>query len=311
MMTKDAKGALADFDEAIRLDPNDPTTRIDRGVVLGFLNEHKRALADYDEAIRLNPKHPLAYVNRGTELNALGDRAAAIASIQRAMEIEPNYLPAVESLKKIGAPGERDKRPAQAGRPPSQDEVVACMAPTADINLPEGAIKRVIAACTVLIKSGGGDNEGRATAFLQRGSMYRRLGKFELALADFTESLRYEPNSADAYTGRANAHRGLGQLDAAIADHSEAIRLKPDFAMAYNNRGNVYSDKKDYQHAIADYDEALKYNQHYATALYNRGIARADSGDKDGAIADYREALKLRPGMKKAADALKELGVKP
>ena len=245
------------------------------------------------------------------ELDALGDHSAAIASVQRALEIEPNYLPAVEGLKKIGASGGRDKRTAKAGRPPSQGEVSACMSPTADISLPEGAIKRIIAACTVLIKSGGGDSEGRATAFLQRGSMYRRLRKFELALADFTESLRYEPNSADAYTGRANAHRGLGQLDAAIADHSEAIRLKPDFAMAYNNRGNVYSDKKDYQHAIADYDEALKYNQHYATALYNRGIARAESGDKDGAIADYREALNLRPGMKQAADALMELGVKP
>ena len=60
-----------------------------------------------------------------------------------------------------------------------------------------------------------------------------------------------------------------------------------------------------------DYDEALKYNQHYATALYNRGIAREESGDKDGAIADYREALNLRPGMKHAAQALMELGVKP
>ena len=38
--------------------------------------------------------------------------------------------------------------------------------------------------------------------------------------------------------------------------------------------------------------------------------ARAESGDKDGAIADYREALSLRPGMKQAASALMELGVK-
>jgi tetratricopeptide (TPR) repeat protein len=299
------------LDEALRLDPNDADAHIDRGVALGFINEHRRALADYDEAIRLNPKQPLGYVNRGTELNALGNRAAAIASIQRALEIEPNYPPAVEGLKQIGASGGRDKRPAQAGRAPSEGEVAACMSPTADISLPEGAIKRVIAACTVLIKSGGGDNEGRAIAFLQRGSMYRRIGKFELALADFSESLRYRPDSADAYTGRANAHRGLGQLDAAIADHSEAIRLKPDFAMAYSNRGNVYSDKKDYQRAIADYDEALKRDPHYAAAFYNRAIAREDSGDKDGAIADYREALRLRPGMKQAADALKELGVKP
>jgi tetratricopeptide (TPR) repeat protein len=156
-------------------------------------------------------------------------------------------------LKQIGASGGRDKRPAQAGRAPSEGEV---------------------AACTVLIKSGGGDNEGRAIAFLQRGSMYRRMGKFELALADFSESPHYKPDSADAYTGRANAHRGLGQLDAAIADHSEAIRLKPDFAMAYSNRGNAYSDKKDFQRAIADYDEALKRDPHYAAAFYNRAPSR-------------------------------------
>jgi tetratricopeptide (TPR) repeat protein len=194
---------------------------------------------------------------------------------------------------------------------PSERDVAECMFPTADINMPEGAIKHVLAVCTVLIKSGGGSDEGRAIAFLQRGSMYRRLGKFELALADFTESLRYDPKSADAYTGRGNAHRGLGQLDAAIADHSEAIKLNPNFAMAYSNRGNAYRDKKDYAHAIAEYDQALRLNPRYATALYNRGIAREDSGDKDGAIADYRAALRLQPVLKQAADALKDLGEKP
>jgi tetratricopeptide (TPR) repeat protein len=213
-------------------------------------------------------------------------------------------------LKKIAA-GEDDKRAAQVGRAPSQEEIMRCMVPTAGITMPEGAIKQVVAACSVLIKSGGGDDEGRAIAFLQRGSMYRRLGKFDLALADFSESLRYNPNSADAYTGRGNAHRGLGQIDAAIADHDEALRLKPNFATAYNNRGNAYSDKKDYQRAIADYDEAVRLEPHYAGAFYNRAIARADSGDKDGAIADYRETLKLRPGMKQAVEALKELGAKP
>jgi Flp pilus assembly protein TadD len=58
-MTQDPKGAVADLDEAIRLDPNDSGAHLNRGVALAFLNEHRRALADYDEAIRLNPKHPL------------------------------------------------------------------------------------------------------------------------------------------------------------------------------------------------------------------------------------------------------------
>jgi tetratricopeptide (TPR) repeat protein len=69
----------------------------------------------------------------------------------------------------------------------------------------------VKAASIVLIESQGGSDENRADVHLRRGSMYRRLGKYELALADFSESIRYSPKSADAYTGRGNAYRGLHQ----------------------------------------------------------------------------------------------------
>ena len=82
--------------------------------------------------------------------------------------------------------------------------------------------------------------------------MYRRQQKYELALADFDQSIRYDPKSPDGYTGRGNALRSLGRLDESIAAHSEAIRLAPDYAMAYSNRGNAFGDKKDYEHAIAD-----------------------------------------------------------
>ena len=95
----------------------------------------------------------------------------------------------------------------------------------------------VVDACSELINSKGGNDENRALVHLQRGSMYRRLGKFELALADFSESLRHDPNSADAYTGLGNAYRGLDLYDLAIAAHTEALRLKPNNATTYNNRG--------------------------------------------------------------------------
>src|SRR5579863_7158549 len=69
-----------------------------------------------------------------------------------------------------------------------------------------------------------------------------RHGKFELALVDFSESLRHDPNSASAYTGLGNAYRGLKLFGSAITAHSEAIRLKPDDAGAYSNRGNVFHE---------------------------------------------------------------------
>ena len=186
-----------------------------------------------------------------------------------------------------------------------------CAFPVAGAELGRETINEIITACSALINSEGGNSEARSIVHLQRGSMYRRLGKFDLALADFTMSIHYDPKSADAYTGRGNAHRGLHQIEELIADHSEAIKLDPKNASAYNNRGNAWRDKHDFKHAIADYDTAIELNPRYAAAFYNRGNTRLDAGDKKGAIADYRQALKLSPSLHQAAEMLKELKAKP
>jgi len=198
--------------------------------------------------------------------------------------------------------------PAMAAERKPSPVSAECFFPVADIGLNEAAIRRVLAACTAVIRTRGLADAAYADAYLQRGSMYRRQGKYALAFADFNESIRYDPQSADAYTGRANARRHMGELDAAIADHSEAIRLRPDFAMAYSNRGNVWRDKKMFERAIADFDQAIRLNPRYAAAFYNRALVHLDAGDKELAIADYRQALTLNPNLQLAADALKELG---
>jgi tetratricopeptide (TPR) repeat protein len=197
--------------------------------------------------------------------------------------------------------------PAASAERKQRVATAECLYPVADVALNEAMIKRVIIACTAVIKTRALSDDAYATAYLQRGSMHRRQGKYALAFADFGESIRYDPTSADAYTGRGNARRLLGELDSAIVDHSEAIRLRPNFAMAYSNRGNVWSDKKMFDRAIADYDEAIRLNPDYATAFYNRALAHSDAGDKERAIADYRQALKLNAHLQQAADALKEL----
>jgi tetratricopeptide (TPR) repeat protein len=170
-----------------------------------------------------------------------------------------------------------------------------CTFPVSNIHFSVQHVNDVIAACTVLINTEGGSAENRSLIYLQRGAMYRRLGKFKLALADFTMSIHYDPKSAYAYTGRGNAHRGLHQLDEAIADHTEAIRLDPNYAIAYSNRGNAWDDKKEYKRAIEDFDAALKLNPRYSAALNNRAIAKSNLGDHGGAIADYSAAIKLDP----------------
>lgn len=220
----------------------------------------------------------------------------------------PDFPPALNVLKKVGGPVKKRGKPAAAlSAARAKDDWQICVFPVTDIGPPKEVMVAVIDACSELINSDGGNDENRAMVYLQRGSMYRRLGKFELALVDFSESLRHDPNSADAYTGLGNAYRGLKLYDRAIAAHSEGIRLKPDFATVYNNRGNVYQDMNDNDHAIADYDMAIKLDPNYATAYYNRGNARRAAGDKDGAVADYREAARLNPHLKQATEMLQQV----
>ncbi len=147
-----------------------------------------------------------------------------------------------------------------------QKDYFLCTFPVSNTNFFVKHVNDVIDACTKLINLPGGSVENRSIVHLQRGAMYRRLGKYKLALADFTMSIHYDPKSAYAYTGRGNAHRGLHEIDEAIEDHTKAIELKPDYAEAYNNRGNAWRDKKDNKRAMADYDEAIKINPHYALA---------------------------------------------
>ena len=54
--------AFADFDAAIRLNPNDAYAYVRRAGAKEKLNQLDAAIADYDSAIRLNPNNAYAYV---------------------------------------------------------------------------------------------------------------------------------------------------------------------------------------------------------------------------------------------------------
>jgi S1-C subfamily serine protease len=58
-----------------------------RGNTKSALGDKKGALANYDTAIRINPQYGKAYYNRGTEKYEVGDKRGAIADYQIAAKI--------------------------------------------------------------------------------------------------------------------------------------------------------------------------------------------------------------------------------
>jgi len=95
---------------------------------------------------------------------------------------------------------------------------------------------------------------------------------YKKAIADFTEAIRLNPNSAEAYEqrGYAKVYSNLFMADKAtvesiIADFTEVIRLKPNSVDTYFSRGQIYnwSAIRDYDKAIADFTQCIQINPNY------------------------------------------------
>ena len=54
--------AIADYSEAVRIDPNNAKAYYDRGLAYRSNGKRDKAIADFSEAIRLDPNNAAAYV---------------------------------------------------------------------------------------------------------------------------------------------------------------------------------------------------------------------------------------------------------
>lgn len=188
-----------------------------------------------------------------------------------------------------------------------------------------------IAACTALIEAGGLAKLDLADTFLRRGAAYGAVKQYSRAFADFSETIRLDPENFNAFHNRGAVAVGLGRLDQAIADIGqanaldpgnawglsercrvlvyarrlrealadcdEAVRLAPAKAYSLLNRGIVYLRMRRPDPAMADFESLLGREPQLADALYGRGMARAMKGDADGGAADIAAANKANPDV--------------
>jgi tetratricopeptide (TPR) repeat protein len=85
--------AIADFDEVLRLTPDDANVWKWRGDAKAFARRFAEAVPDYDRAIELKADFGEAYGMRGGARLNSGDRAGAIADLQRALALLPPGAP--------------------------------------------------------------------------------------------------------------------------------------------------------------------------------------------------------------------------
>ena len=146
-----------------------------------------------------------------------------------------------------------------------------------------------IAGCTAVIQSGKNTGVSLSLAFAYRGVAYSHKKDYAAAIADYTESIRLNPNDAVNYQRRGHAYMDIKNSDRAFADYTQMIRIEPT---AYNYGIRCFNNAivGRLQQALADCNEAIRINP--KSVRSSRGLVYLKLGKFDQAIADYDAALK-------------------
>ena len=161
---KDYDRAIADYGEAIKLSPNDAWALAHRCEAYESKEDHAAAIADCSEAIRIDPKYGWAHNNRGVACYGLHDYDAALADHSEAIRLDSGgYLGLC--APRHGVDGKRRIRPGHRRS-----------------------------------HRGGHDRSEIRLWFRPKGPgvfrkrLITKKGGWELAIADYSEAIRLDPN---------------------------------------------------------------------------------------------------------------------
>jgi len=214
--------AIADYTQAIILNPQDEDTYCNRGTAYNDKKQYDQAIADYTQAIAINPQCDDAYYNRGIVYSNKEQNDQAIADYTKAITINQQHERAYHNRGIIYN---------EQGR---YDQAIADYTQAIDVDLQFEA------------------------AYCNRGISHQNKGHNDQAIADYTQAITIDSEFALAYQKRGIAHQNKGHNDQAIANYTQAIAINPQFALAYRNRSLAYKNKGQHDLALVDYNKAIE-----------------------------------------------------
>jgi tetratricopeptide (TPR) repeat protein len=153
--------SISDFNQAIRLDPNNAIAYRERGKVYDDKGDYDRGIADCNQAIRLNPNYALAYRERGFAYNGKGDYDRAIADYSQAIRLDPNDVVAYNNR--------------------------------GNLYIRKGDYDRAITDYSQVVRLDPND----AQAYANRGVAYHNKGDYARARTDYGKALQLDPNDTN------------------------------------------------------------------------------------------------------------------
>ena len=158
------------------------------------------------------------------------------------------------------------------------------------MNRPMSVMVAAMLVASLAIVTGACSQGSPATDHYNRAGELRDDARWEEAIAELDQAIKFDPEFTMAYIARGNAHFSLEQFDQAVVDYSKAIALDPQSALAYANRGSAFAALGKNAAAKADYETARPLASDPAVlSQIDQGLAFASAFPK--ACQDARNAF--------------------
>ncbi len=312
--------AIKAFDEAIK--QNDPDNVYlawyGKGLALFALDKYQPAIEALQQAINTLPKredlknfHSSILQRQSVVYSFLGDFST---SAGREREARENYEQALTVINQAislvpNNPNSYNEKWAVLYELKRHDEGLAAinqaieLAPRAAWYVNRGSLYSDLQKYELALSDYNkaiNINPNFALAYYNRGLLYSDQKKYDLALSDYDKAIEINPNYAEAYVNRGFIYYNQQKYDLALSDWNKAIEINPNYANAYYNRGNLYYDLQKYDLALSDYSKAIELNRSYAIAYYNRGLLYFNQQKYELALADWNKAIRINPNYANA-----------
>jgi tetratricopeptide (TPR) repeat protein len=291
----DLQGAKADYEAALRAEPNNVAYLYEYGRVLLELNLSGEAVPIADRAIEIAPNDVRGYALKANAL-AWSDPGNAVPIAKQGRELNPNFSPiysamaiAYNNLSFYNLAIEYGQQ-AIALDPNNPDTYRAYAWPliyTAQYDL---AIENLTKAVEL--------NPNLTGPYFQLAFEYKaetRANNPEMAVAIYEHIISMTPSAEDA--AKANlriceTYAGVAEADFSTAEPfcREAIRIKPDYGSAYRELGRMRYNRRNYEGSIEAFETCVALGASDIECWYLRGLAHFWMGECDEAWTVLNEA---------------------
>ena len=295
--------AIDELTRSVEENANQVVAHTSLGVAFHRLGEDDRALASFENALKINANDPEAHYFRANILYGQGNERDAIAGYTIAMGLKPELIIAHQQPRPedrltdyTAIPGGLPRIARPALRILQLDRSLEVNKGQAELLKERAAeyyrlwnYEQAVADYNAFLAIQPND----AGAHHARGVAYEQLGQFDRALADYQRAAALDPQLSDQYIQRGVTYGNAGNFRQSIASLTEGIRLAPRNPDAFFNRGTSYVQLNDFENAIADFSRVIQLSPNDDSAYYWRGISNEAVGHQADAIADYHQFLTL------------------